>query len=68
MTDLQIRRIILDEISRATINEYQAKKNRDKIAVMYFSGCQDALRNVLAQIKLVVEKEIEEMEKQQNGK
>lgn len=65
MTDLSIRRIIINEISTANNYAYQAKKNKDAIAVTYFHGYADGLRNVLAQIEFVNNKELEEMEKEQ---
>lgn len=68
MTDLSIRQMIINEISVAKNYAYQAKKSKDAIAVTYFHGYADGLRNVLAQIEFVNNKELEEMEKQENDK
>lgn len=68
MIDLQIRRIIINEISAANNYAYQAKKNKDAIAVTYFHGYADGLRNALLQIEFVLRREVEEMEKQENDR
>ena len=66
MTDLSIRQMIINEISVAKNYAYQAKKNKDAIAVTYFHGYADGLRNALLQIEFVLHRELEEMEKQEN--
>lgn len=66
MTDLEIRRMIWDEIFTAIDYEYQAKKNHDNNAISYFKGYQDGLRNAILKIDFVIKKEIEEMEKAEN--
>lgn len=68
MTDLSIRKIIIDEISTANNYAYQAKKNKDAIAVTYFHGYADGLRNVLTQIEFAQNRELEEMEREQNDR
>ena len=68
MTDLSIRQLIINEISAAKNYAYQAKKNKDAIAVTYFHGYADGLRNALLQIEFVLRRELEEMEEEENGK
>lgn len=67
MTDLEIRRMIFDEIFTAMDYECQAKKNQDSSAFSYFRGYQDGLRKAILKIDFAIKREIEEMEKQENG-
>ena len=68
MTYLSIRRIIINEISATNNYAYQAKKNKDAIAVTYFHGYADALRNLLAQFEFALNKELDEMEEEENDR
>ena len=68
MTDLQIRTIIVDSLARAENQSFVAKKSGDRIAIMYFNGCIDALWHLLQEIDTAIDKELEEMVKQENGK
>lgn len=63
MTDLSIRRIIINEISVAKNYAYQAKKNKDANAVTYFHGYAYGLRNALAQLNLCRTKKLKKWRK-----
>lgn len=68
MTDLSIRRIIINEISAAKNYAEQAKQIKDAISVTYFHGYTDALRTVLDKIEFTLNRELEEMEKEENDR
>lgn len=68
MTDLSIRRMIIDEISVAQRYADMARQNKDAISVTYFHGYSDGLRTILDKIDFKVEKEINEMEREQNDR
>lgn len=65
MTDLSIRKMIIDEMSAAKNYAHQAKKNEDAIALIYFHGYADGLHNALLKIEFTILKELEEMENEQ---
>lgn len=68
MTDLKIRSMIIDEISVAQRYADMARKNKDAISVTYFHGYSDGLRTILDKIDFTIDKELEEMESEENDR
>lgn len=68
MTDLQIINLIKHKFKVSLRYIPICVKNEDKIAKTYFQGYCDACFELYHLIKKQIEKEISEMEKQENGK
>ena len=68
MTELEFRTLCINEYNNNLRYIKLAKENKDPNAVTYFSGYADAIMEIIRKIDFVIEKETNEMEKQENDR